>query len=121
MGRKQKMKKLFEKFWKNEKGFTLVELIVVIAILAVLAGVLSPVILNLVNNAKTSAEQANERMIKNMGQIMVTLGELPDGAYDAVADHANFAKYLDEWPKDKDGNNMLLTIASAGLTITVTH
>lgn len=111
------MKKLFEKFWKNEKGFTLVELIVVIAILAVLAGVLSPVIIGLVDRANSSADLANSRMLKKMAQIMVTLGELGDGAYDAVADDADWAKYIDEWPAKTAGGAWTVTVAGSAVTV----
>ncbi len=41
---------------KNKKGFTLVELVIVIAVIAILAGVMIAVFSNVVNDAKESAE-----------------------------------------------------------------
>ena len=44
---------------KNNKGFSLVELIVVVAIMAVLVGVLAPAYLKYVENSKVSKDEAN--------------------------------------------------------------
>ncbi len=47
----------------NKKGFTLIELIVVILILAILAAILVPSILNYVGRAEESRDQANARTL----------------------------------------------------------
>ena len=54
---------MIKKFQKNEKGFTLVELVVVIAILALLAALLVPRIMGNVEDARASREIANARTI----------------------------------------------------------
>ena len=41
----------------NKKGFTIVELVIVIAVIAILAGVLIPTFSGIVKNAQASAEQ----------------------------------------------------------------
>lgn len=48
---------------KNNKGFSLVELIVVIAIMAVLVGVLAPQFIKYVNNSKVSTDVKNGQEI----------------------------------------------------------
>lgn len=58
------MKKIFE-LKKNEKGFTLIELIIVIAILAIIAAVAVPNIIGAVDNSRKSADVANAKIILN--------------------------------------------------------
>ncbi len=48
---------------KKIKGFTLIELIVVIAIIAVLAGILVPVMISYINDAKLSKANANAKQV----------------------------------------------------------
>lgn len=50
---------------KNKKGYSLIELIVVIAIIAILVGIAAPVTINLVNKANVSADKATAEAIKN--------------------------------------------------------
>lgn len=45
----------------NKKGFTIVELVIVIAVIAILAAVLIPTFSNVVNNAKKSAAMQEAR------------------------------------------------------------
>lgn len=45
----------------NKKGFTIVELVIVIAVIAILAAVLIPTFSNVVTNAKKSAAMQNAR------------------------------------------------------------
>lgn len=47
----------------NKKGFTLVELVIVIAVIAILAAVLIPVFTNIIGNAKDAAALADARTV----------------------------------------------------------
>lgn len=49
---------------QNKKGFTLAELLVVVAILAILVAVAIPVFSGALNNAKTTAKNANARAVR---------------------------------------------------------
>ena len=53
------MKKFLNKIRNNNKGFTLVELIIVIAIIAVLSAAIAPQYIKWVENSKESADEAN--------------------------------------------------------------
>ncbi|MDA3845182.1 MAG: prepilin-type N-terminal cleavage/methylation domain-containing protein [Vallitaleaceae bacterium] len=57
------MKKLFSKVWKKEEGFTLIELIIVIAILAIIAAIAIPNVLSAVDNSRRTTDISNSKMI----------------------------------------------------------
>ena len=61
----------------NKKGFTLVELIVVIAIMAILAAVLVPTVTNKINDAKRSAAKSDIQSAAKA--ISLKLAESEDG------------------------------------------
>ncbi len=59
----------------NNKGFSLVELIIVIAIMAVLIGVLAPVYLKHVEDSKKSADLQNAQQIATALGVQATTAE----------------------------------------------
>lgn len=65
---------------KNKKGFTLIELIVVIAILAVLAAIIIPTVAQNIASANQARDLANARSAFATASIAVLTGTIPDGA-----------------------------------------
>ena len=87
---------------KNNKGFSLVELIVVIAIMAVLVGVLAPQFIGYVAKSKVSTDLQNADSLKSAVEIAI-----------AEADSASTATVT------VNGSGKTITVAGTGLTFAV--
>lgn len=86
---------------KNNKGFSLVELIIVIAIMAILVGVMTPQLIKYLAKAKVAADKA---FLDTVYTALVTATNDPDvvldsDSVDIVADFVNPTR-LDEIPND---------------------
>lgn len=68
----------------NKKGFTLIEMLVVIAIIAILVAIVVPVVSNATEKAKESADAANIRSIAAEMQINYLTADTP------AADSTNY-------------------------------
>nr|WP_243426276.1 prepilin-type N-terminal cleavage/methylation domain-containing protein [Caldicoprobacter guelmensis] len=64
---------------KNKKGFTLIELVVVVAILGILTLLIVPNVVGRVNEAKEAVVNANIKVINNAIKLYYTIeGKYPD-------------------------------------------
>ena len=57
--------------WKSNKGFSLVELIIVIAIMAILVGVLAPQYIKYVEQSRASMDQNTASAVKGAANAMI--------------------------------------------------
>ena len=88
-----KIARALHKRTKGDKGFTLIELIVVIAVLGVLATLIIPKVVGVKSDAETKAMEANERIIRNaLERYYLDNDEYPDELEDLEEG------YLDEIP-----------------------
>ena len=93
----------------NKKGFTLIELIVVIAILGILAAIAVPRLSAFTDKAKIGAIKANEKI------VVSALNTVYADANDWPADLAGVKNLLSTGDFLIDGTNLILTDTSGGI------
>lgn len=75
---------------KNQKGFTLVELVIVLAIIGVLIGIAIPIYNNVLSSAETKADNSNIAMIEDA----VLVYKADTGSYPVATDFSELITEL---------------------------
>jgi type IV pilus assembly protein PilA len=96
------MLKKLRKMLKKQEGFTLVELMIVVVILGILAGIGVQQYGNIQQRAKEAADDANRKVLTNATNMMLMLEEISFEGTLTIrkTDDPNklVPRYLDEWP-----------------------
>ena len=91
----KKMKNILSQ-QSNEKGFTLIELIVVIAVLGMIASIAIPKVGNITSRAREQADASNIQILQSaVERYNAEHGEYPDSKDD-------LEEYVNEFPVQKD-------------------
>jgi len=112
----------------NKKGFTLVELIVVIAVLGILAGIAVPRYSGIQDRARTRADEANLKILNNAIEIYYAENGTYPSEDDITSFKSDMANYLPNdgipavqtsgyyfiYDKDASGNKVVYRNTDAG-------
>lgn len=91
---------ILKKIRKDNKGFTLVELVVVIAILGILAAIAVPRLGKSRTSAAVTAHNANVRTLESAANMYIADKGLP---YEGKFDQEELKEYVQEWPEVPKG------------------
>lgn len=117
------MKKLVKRALKEKQGFTLIELVVVIAILGILAAIIVPSLSSYVTTAKTNTSMANARTVYTAVELAMATGEwdAPAGTYSTGTTSTiptAVAKYVGSIGS---GDSYSILVTTAGVVDSVTY
>lgn len=82
---------------KLKKGFTLAELLIVVAIIAVLTAIAVPLFVTSLNKAHKATDEANMRAVRVAATYAILTAEEPAGAASAQGDEAIYTAKNNVW------------------------
>lgn len=100
---------------KNKKGFTLVELIIVIAVMAILAAIVVPNIGSITDSFKKRADERSMASLLKEYEIKIQLGDISDAADISATTIAGITPQTDgNFQYAYDASTDTLTISKTG-------
>lgn len=112
----------------NKKGFTLVELLIVIAVLGIIAGIAVPSMSGVTDTFKRKADIETARIAARQVEVMTMAGFWADGTVVAATETVVSADfYGDALPTSQleDGASMVITLGAGAVnadrTLTITN
>lgn len=104
------MLRKIRKLLKKQEGFTLVELMIVVVILGILAGIGVQQYGNIQERAKKAADEANKKVLTNAANMWLIMNGGFDGENEATKtfdgeENELVPDYVDEWPRNPYTND----------------
>lgn len=104
------MLRKIRKLLKKQEGFTLVELMIVVVILGILAGIGVQQYGNIQERAKKAAHEANKKVLTNAANMWLIMNGGFDGENEATKtfdgeENELVPDYVDEWPRNPYTND----------------
>ena len=91
---------------KNRKGFTIVELVIVIAVIAILAAVLIPTFSGVISKANQSAAQQTAMQAVKAGLFCITTAQLPENTFVLLNTNKNNSEANPDYGYTYTGNQL---------------
>ena len=109
------MLKKIRQMLKGQEGFTLVELMIVVVILGILAGIGVQQYGNIQQRAKDAADAANRKVLTNATNMMLMLDGISERGFDnedklTINSGDLVPRYLDEWPDNPIGDDYVVEV-----------
>lgn len=103
------MLRKIRKLLKKQEGFTLVELMIVVVILGILAGIGVQQYGNIQERAKKAADEANKKVLTNAANMWLIMNGGFEGENEATTtfegeENDLVPDYVDEWPMNPYSN-----------------
>lgn len=110
-------------FKLDDRGFTLIELVVVIAILGMLAGLTIPNVIKIQEKARLQVNNSNMEILNSAANMAIVEEGLPEleiiwkeESFEKPGQKFIVSEYIDKWPSypKKDAGSYTVTIGTDG-------